>query len=54
MGTDTLVSMQTFIDQEEEREEHKAEHDVKQKKERITALRQLFQGFGDQMEREII
>ena len=54
MVTDTLPSMQKFIDQEEKREEHEAKLDAKQSEEGTTALRQLFQDFEDQMEREIM
>ena len=50
----TLLSIQNFIDQEEECEERKAELDAKQSEERKTALRQLVPDFEDQMERGIM
>ena len=54
MGSETLLSMQRFIEQEEEREDHKAELDAKQGKERGEALQQLFQDFEDQIESEAL
>ena len=47
MGSKTL-SVQKLIDQEEEREEQKAEVDAKHGEARRKALQQLFQDFEDQ------
>ena len=53
MGSETLLSMQKFIEQEGERQEQKTEIDAKQGKERRKTLQQLFQDFEDQLEREL-
>ena len=53
MGTETLLSTQKFIEQEKEREEHKAELEEATLRE-SKALQQLLQDFQEQMEREIL
>ena len=52
LGTETLRSMQRFI--EKEREDGMTELDAKQDEDAIRALRLLFQDFEDQLERDAV